>query len=134
MNNTANYSPIHQYEIERAEEFARAAIKAGFRAYLAEAGNYGFFTDDEGSRVISFQFNGYFESRVSGNYVTDKPKETGSGWQISADSISVEPEEIKKYFNAYPPRWAVGDAQWRLATLEDHQNRYQWSSKYEEVA
>ena len=120
----------HEYEKQAAAEFAQAAVKAGYRAYLAEKGNYGFYTDDDGSRVVSFQFNGFFESSVGGNYVTDKPAQTGTGWRIADASA----KNIRVYFDANPPHWAVRDSKWRLATLDDHLDRYQRSSKYEQVA
>lgn len=119
------------YEIERqrAYEIAKAIHDQGFRVFLAERGTYGFFTDAEGSRVISFQCNGVTDS-VSGNYVTKDGRKTGTGWRI-ADSI--DPELAQQYFDMYAPSWAVGSTEWRFATLEDHLARYGDSSRYTEV-
>jgi len=114
---------------QRATDIAQTAISAGFRAFLAERGTYGFYTDTEGTRVISFQCNGLCDS-VSGNYRTDQPHKTGTGWQI-ADSIN--DEMMADYFNQSAPHWAVGDAKWQLTTLKQHLDTYQDSSKYCEV-
>jgi len=122
----------HEYARQRAAEFAQAARKAGFRAFVAEKGNYGFFTDAEGTKTVDFQVNGYFESSISGNYKTDKPRATGNGWRI-ADSIRDDAESIRQYFNSYPPHWAVGDANWVYTTLDHHLATYGNSSKYVEV-
>lgn len=103
--------------------------KAGFRVFLAENKQYGFFTDEEGSRVICFQVE-FFSPTFSGNYVTDNPTQTGGGWQIIDEQNYSE--DFKAIFATHPPSWAVRDSKWRFATLEDHQNQYQASSKYEE--
>jgi len=120
---------IREYEKSRAAEIAGRAVAEGFRAFLAEAGNYGFYTDLEGTRVVSFQVNGY-EERVSGNYVTNKAQQTGTGWVIS-DGIRFE--KLRSYLDERPPKWAVGDATWNYATLENQMERYNKSSRYEEV-
>lgn len=119
-----------EYEQRRALEIAHAAINGGYRAFIAENGNYGFYTDAEGSRIVSFQVNGYFEESASGNYVTNQPKQTGTGWRM-VDSVNTD--SLKAYFDASPPHWAVGKSTWRYATLEDQKNRYQSSSRYAEV-
>lgn len=121
---------IH-YEKENAAEFAQAALKAGFRAFLAKSGTYGFYTDATGSKVISFQFN-YLSPCVSGNYRTNQPKHTGTGWRIS-DDAETSPSALRAYFDTVPPRWAVGNARWRYTTLEDHLKTYGGSSGYEEI-
>lgn len=120
----------HEYEKQRAQEIAQSALDAGYRPFIAEKGNYGFYTDADGTRVVSFQVNGYFEESVSGNYVTNEPQKTGTGWRI-ADSVNTQ--ELDDYFNMNAPRWAVGDAKWRHATLTDELNRYQSSSRFKEI-
>lgn len=119
------------HEIQAAGEIAAAAGRAGFRPFLAEKGNYGFYTDADGTRVVCFQVNGYLETGVSGNYVTSDPRKTGTGWCI-ADSFNAD--MIRDYFDARPPGWAVSTGiTWRYATLDDHLNRYGASSKYIEL-
>lgn len=119
----------YEYQKQRAAEIA-AQIKAqGFRVFLAEQGTYGFFTDEEGTRVVSFQVNGLRDS-VGGNYRASEPQKTGNGWQISE---SINPEIAQNYFDKEAPHWAVGKASWRHTTLEEHLATYQASSKYSEV-
>lgn len=125
-----NHETRREYEKRRAAEIAQAAIDAGFRAFIAEQGNYGFYTDDEGSRLVDFQVNGYFEESVSGNYVTSNPQQCGQGWRI-ADSVNTD--MISEYFNQTAPRWATGRNTWRYKTLAEHQSEYQASSRYTEV-
>lgn len=121
---------IHERERANALMVARAAIAKGYRAFLAESGTYGFYTDAEGTRVVCFQ-SSYSMPCVSGNYVTSCGRETGSGWQID-DGFSAE--RVDDYFQARPPHWAVKNHKWRYATLEDHLQRYGVSSRYVEVA
>ena len=115
---------------QAAQRMAEACKAAGYRVFLAKRGTYGFYTDAEGSRVISFQFNG-FETRVSGNYITDNPAFCGMGWCIDQDACDLS--KLDEYFNAWPPSWAVGRANIvKLCTLEQHLSRYQDSSQYTE--
>lgn len=53
----------------------------GYPVYLAENGNYGFFTNEDGSRVISFQID-YFFFNFSANH---KSVGLGSGYRITRD-------------------------------------------------
>lgn len=121
----------YKYERERTQQIVSAIKAAGFRAFLAERGTYGFYTDADGSRVVSFQCDGLRDS-VSGNYQTNMPQQTGTGWRIS-DDYSIDESALEAYFNQNPPRWAVGDAKWSLTTLEQHLKTYGPSSKYVEV-
>lgn len=120
---------MHGYQIERARQIAESAKAGGFRAFLAARGNYGFYTDCGGSRVVSFQVNG-LEEVVSGNYVTSEPHKTGSGWRI-ADTIEID--KLTEYFAARAPFWAVGNATVRPTTLSEHLERYGASSQYTEI-
>lgn len=122
----------YKYEREIAAQVAQDAIRAGFRAFLAESGRYGFYTDTGGTRVISFQVD-FLSPTLSGNYVTNKGRETGTGWRISDGYVIGDIETLKRAFQSIPPRWAVKDSKWRFATLKDHQDRYQSSSRYVEV-
>lgn len=119
---------ILDIERENARRIADAALAAGYRAFLSESGTYGFYTDTEGTRVVSFQSR-YSMPCVSGNYVTSCGRETGTGWKISD---GFDPALLDAYFNAKPPRWAVKNHEWRYATLEDELKRYQSSSRFVE--
>lgn len=114
---------------EYIAELAQEILSQGFRVFIAENGTHGFYTDEVGTRVISFQLN-YLHPSFSGNYITDNPRSTGTGWQIKDGTV----DDYDDVFYEYPPAWAVGDAKWRYSTLQDHLDRYQQSSKYEEVS
>jgi len=116
------------YDKQVISELTGRIKEAGFRVFLAERETYGFFTDEKGTKVVSFQVD-YLSPRFSGNYITDKPASTGTGWQITDHDRG----DYSNIFSEYPPRWALGDAKYRYATLEDHLKRYQSSSKYQEV-
>lgn len=118
------------YKVEAIKELAADIVKAGFRAFIAERGTYGFYTDAEGTRVVGFQYE-LGGISFSGNYKTDQPCSTGSGWGfgIPSDYDSVA---YKSMFQSGPPGWAVGSANWKLTTLVQHLATYQASSKYTE--
>ena len=107
-----------------AMRIAQAAVAAGFRAYIAEQGNYGFFTN--GARVVSFEVN-HFQTKYSGNYITSDPKKTGTGWELSSGN------GYAAMIAQNAPRWAVGSATWRHTTEAEHLATYGASSKYQEV-
>lgn len=113
---------------EWAAELAQKIKGQGLRVFLAERGTYGFFTNEEGSRVVCFGIDG-LRTYFSGNYKTDRPQQAGTGWRITDEDIG----DYRTMLNAYPPQWATQDAKWKYTTLEQHLNAYQWSSKYTEV-
>jgi len=117
----------NDYNREATQEIARDILAAGFRVFLAESGTYGFYTDQEGQKVISFQLD-LCGVKFSGNYKTDQPRQTGNGWGIAENDTN-----YKSMIDAYPPHWAVGDSNWQYTTLEMHLSTYQSSSKYKEV-
>lgn len=117
------------YKQEIFAEVAQQIKKEGFRVFVADSGTYGFFTDTEGTRVISIGMD-FTQVKASGNYKTNQPKLTGTGWGITDNVIT---GHASHYFNASAPRWAVGDSKWRFTTLNEHLATYQTSSKYKEV-
>lgn len=104
---------------------AASIKKAGFRVFLAESGTYGFYTDADGSRVVSFQTD-LGQLSFSGNYKTNNPSQTGTGWRLNTQGYA-------DMFNVVAPAWAVRDAKWQYTTLAQHLKTYQSSSKYREV-
>lgn len=119
------------YKIEATQQLAQEIKAAGFRVFIAKSGTYGFYTDETGSRVVSFQFDlGGF--KFSGNYKTDQPRITGSGWGLG-DGGSFTAEGFRSMFESNPPQWAVRQSNWKLTTLEQHLKTYQASSQYTEV-
>jgi hypothetical protein len=121
------------YKTEAVAQLAQQIKAAGFRVFLAKSNTYGFYTDAEGSRVVSFQYDlGGF--KFSGNY---KPvhsrdgKYVGTGW-IMGEYGSVNPEGLQNLFNDTPPRWATKGLACNLTTLAQHLKTYQRSSEYVE--
>lgn len=120
-----------EYKKQVINELSQAIINAGYRVFIAESGTYGFFTDNEGTKVISFQYD-LGSVSFSGNYKTDNGRQTGTGWRIS-EQIDLTKSGIDSLFNTIPPRWAVGNSNWKFTTLDQHLNTYQRSSRYSEV-
>ena len=122
---------MHDYQHPQIKAVAQAAIKAGFRAFIAERGTYGFYTDELGTKLVSFQPEGTGVS-FGGNYRASNARRSGNGWRI-IDQGNISTYDLKQYFSAYPPAWAIvhGDT-FTFTTLEQHQNMYQSSSKYQE--
>lgn len=117
------------YKQQAIKELATAIKAQGFRVFIAKNGEYGFYTDQDGAKVISFQCNlGGFS--CSGNYKTNQPQKTGTGWQITDDFTQ---DQARGAFEQTPPRWAVGKAKWHYTTLDQHLDQYQKSSVYVEL-
>lgn len=129
-------------DFHTAREFAQFIKGLGFRAFVAAndgTRGYGFITDAEGSRVLSFSMG---DGTLSGNY--GPPSRTsGTGWQLNGSLWSLKTaEDVRQALYAPPPDWcrraspqARGDNDgWKyLTTLEQHLGMYGSSSKYEEV-
>lgn len=112
------------YKEKAVKELAAEIKAAGFRVFIAKSGTHGFYTDGAGSRVVSFQFDlGGF--MFTGNYKTDQPRSTGTGWVCSEG-------DFQNMFNQHAPQWAVHGANWKYTTLAQHLATYQASSQYTE--
>ena len=66
---------------ERVAELVSKIKSFGYPVYLSEKGNYGFFTNADGSRVVSFQID-YFFFNFSANH---KSIGLGTGYRITND-------------------------------------------------
>ena len=111
------------------QELVKELHKEGLRVFLSKAGTYGFFTNTEGNRVVSFGKN-YFAIDFSGNYITDNPKQTGTCWRLNSENFS----SYKDLLKCSAPPWALGAAKIiRYTTLEDKLKQYGKSSGYCEV-
>lgn len=115
---------------KEAAEFA-AHIKAmGFRAFIAESGEYGFVTDADGTRVLSFSFNG--PTGLSGNYHPPS-RESGTGWAMSKfPGELMTREDVEMALYAMPPAFA-GKGWKRVSTMADYIGLYGASSRFTEV-
>lgn len=111
------------YKVEAIKELAKNIKASGFRVFIAKAGSYGFYTDAEGSKVVSFQYGlgGY---TFTGNYKTDQPRSTGTGWQLADGTY-------QQMFNECPT-WSLRGANWKYTTLEQYLATYHPSSQYTE--
>lgn len=113
-----------QWEKETIQEIAANLLNEGMRVFIAERGTYGFFTDKEGSRVVSFQMD-LGTVTCSGNYIS---RHCGTGWRYESGE-QPRPAMLKDY----APHWATKGEQVKLATLDDHLKLYGKSSRYTEV-
>jgi len=112
------------YKKDAIKALAADIVKSGFRAFIAERGTYGFFTDADGTRTIGFQYDlGGIEFTY--NYKSDQPRQTGTGCRIEAGDYG-------HMLNQGPPGWATRGANARPVTLAQHLATYQQSSKYTE--
>lgn len=119
---------------KEALEFVELVLDSGYRAFLAERGTYGFYTDAEGSRVVSFQID--CPNSVSGNYrpvnVAEHGRQLGTGWRIMG-RLPESKKELQACFDASAPLWATQGLPVTLVTLEQHLKTYQQSSRYTEI-
>lgn len=122
------------YKTEAVKQLAQEIKAVGFRVFIAKSGTYGFYTDEAGSRVVSFQFDlGGF--KFTGNYKavnSDDGRYVGTGW-VMGDAGSVTPEGLTNMFNSYAPNWATSGLPVKLTTLSQHLATYQASSQYVEI-
>ena len=102
--------------------------KKGFRVFISKCGTYGFYTNDEGTKIISFQTE-FSHVTFSGNYKTNKPLQTGNGWRI----VDNDTRDYINIFQSFPPQWAIVDSLWKYTALKQHLDFYQESSGYVEV-
>ncbi len=114
---------MNEYKKEAIKKLTDELLSEGFRVFLAESGTYGFYTDTEGSKIVSFQFD-ICDLCFSGNYISTK---SGSGWRLKNDTHD-------NMLKQGAPQWAIGkDPKWHYTTLEEQQKRYQSSSRYTEL-
>jgi len=114
-----------QYKKDETRKLAESMVKDGFKAYIAEGGTYGYFTD--GNKVVSFQYDlcGF---SFSGNYVSEWGRSCGSGWQLEDSDI------FGGLISQTPPYWIrVYDTKWHYTTPEEHEEKYGKACRYKEV-
>ena len=138
-----DYLAIHKAGVEAAKaatagmnnqpvrDFAARLTALGFRVYIAQdgAGRYGFITDAEGARVLSFSFND--GGSLSGNYGPPST-ESGTGWRMDEAPHDLRTaDDIRRALNAHPPSFCGRG--WRyLTTVAQHLATYHPSSLYAE--
>lgn len=132
-------------DYQTAREFAQFIKGLGFRAFVAGGmggdgrNGYGFITDTEGSRVLSFEMR---SGNLGGNY--GPPSRTsGTGWQLNGDVWSLKTaDDVRKalyvtapdFCRRASPQSRGDDSGWQYyTTLAQHLAMYGASSKYEEI-
>jgi len=102
---------------------------AGFRVFIAESGNYGFYTDKQGSRIVSFQIDSGCIT-FSGNYRAGvNARGIGTGWRIQ----DAHKKTFATMFDETPPYWATNGQPVTMTTLNKELAVYGESSRYTEV-
>jgi hypothetical protein len=116
------------YERNIIVEIAKQALIEGLRVFISKdgEGDYGFFTDQEGKRVVTFGCS-YLVPRFAGCYEPPS-RESGTGWVI----MDGYPETLSRLLNAYPPERA-GRGWKYFTTVDKHLKVYGKTSKYREV-
>lgn len=103
----------------------------GYTVYIAESGEYGFYTD--GVRVVCFGSHWRGSVDFSGNYRTNAPQSTGTGWKFSDGDMltDITEEKARGFITAHAPDWAVrGASVVNYTTPAQHLKVYQPSSRY----
>lgn len=89
------------YQLKVIEELSEKLLAFGFRVFLSESKTYGFYTNEKGCPLISFQVN-YLTPVFSGNY-SPATKRHGTGWRIKTNPDTKEDFERLLYsFPSYP--------------------------------
>ena len=118
---------------KEALEFAEHAKALGFRAFLAECGEYGFITDSTESRVLLFGFG--TTPHLSGSYYPPSTQ-NGTGWRMNGlPTTLMTKDEIRDALYAMPPEWTRRDGPgWkRVSTMADYLSMYGKSSRFTEI-
>jgi hypothetical protein len=107
-------------------QFAELAKEQGFKAYLSYNDEYGYFTDAEGKKVISFQLD--FGSVVCSANVKNTSG-GGTGYRIETG------QKPKDFYAQGIPSWyhPYCTPKTRFATQEEYQKDFQKSSKFYEI-
>jgi len=131
MNTTTQTTTNEQ----RTAELVSKIKSFGYPVYLSEKGNYGFFTNADGSRVVSFQID-YFFFNFSTNH---KSVGLGTGYRITRDEVCplweinsfCTREFLEGLLNSpiYKSR-RKNERFLSWTTLNQHLDSYQQSSKY----
>lgn len=107
------------------KDVASEILMAGLRVFLAKSKTYGFYTDEKGTRTVSFQ-NVYFSVVFTGDYISTH---SGQGWIIGNPS-----DDYSEMLYSKAPHWAIGnDPRWHYQTLAEHLEMFDRSSRYTEI-
>ena len=115
------------YRQSEAISFAKRIKELGFRVFLAENREYGFVTNADGSRVITFSF--LMDPSLSGTYGPPS-RESGTGWRLSRSPENIRTaEDVEAALAETPPAYCGKG--WRyFTTLDQYLDYYGASSRY----
>ena len=116
------------YKQEAIKELATNLVNYGYDVYIAKSGTYGFYTD--GKKVISFSYQ--FGIKVSGNYISTKPSQCGTGWIIIDNLTTITQEQAKQFIEMIAPNWAINNYEFRYTTPNEIIKNYS-SSEFKKV-
>lgn len=117
------------YRQDAVTELADTLKTYGFRVFLSDRDTHGFYTDESGTKVVSFEFM-ILSFSFGGNYYSQS---CGAGWSLDRDCGIPTKEQAQSMLDAMPPYWATKGEQVTVKTLTDHLKDYQKSSRYREI-
>lgn len=103
----------------------------GYTVYIAENGEYGFYTN--GTRCVSFGGQWRWSVDFGGNYraKTDGGARTmGTGWQIAKEKGDISEHDAKCMIEAGAPQWATKGNAFDYTTPQMYLNTYGKSSGF----
>ena len=113
-----------RYDQEMFEIIADALKAWGFSVWKSKSGTYGFYTDEQETRLVSFQTTDGVVT-FSGNYVASQG--CGTGWQMESDAPRTK-QDAEKYLYRGAPYWANPNPTY--TTVAQHLEMYGVSSGY----
>lgn len=115
------------YQQDIIKEVANTLVGFGFTVYLSKSKTHGFYTNKQGSRVISFQTD-LGVIKFSGNY---KPsRESGTGWGMEYKTSPLTLKVATDMLAANAPSW-TRNYNPQYTTAAQHLETYGASSGYE---
>lgn len=108
-------------------ELATQMKADGFEVWLSANGEYGFFTNEEGDKIVYFQYGNPSWAIEFSGCLSKGDRHCGTGWKMDATNHKDAWKEAKNppsWYRSYMPSTA------KYATRETHLKMYGYSSKY----
>ena len=119
------------YQCELIKKVSQAIKDKGFRVFVSESGTHGFYSDSEGKRVVSFNWNTGGIS-FNGNYQSNT---CGTSWRLSYDKINITSfltSDLTNMLYELAPSWAISSTKVSYTSVDQFLTIYN-SSKYQEL-